>query len=86
MAVISRERTRATWFTGVAGLLILGVAIVMMVVAPPSQAHSLPHHTQAQNQAQAQNEVQAYTLSMITESWSANGPDRAARSPLANPR
>jgi glucan phosphoethanolaminetransferase (alkaline phosphatase superfamily) len=51
MAVISRERTRATWFTGVAGLLLLGVAIVMMVVAAPSQAQPLPHHAQAKAQA-----------------------------------
>jgi len=48
MAVTSRERTRATWLTGVAGLLLLGVAIVMMVVAAPAQAHPLPHHAAAQ--------------------------------------
>jgi hypothetical protein len=59
MAVISRERTRATWLTGVAGLLLLGVAIVMMVVAAPAQAHPLPHQAAAQ----------AYTPAMITESW-----------------
>jgi hypothetical protein len=75
MAAISRDRTRATWLTGVAGLLLLGVAVVMMVVAAPSQAAPLPHHAAAQ--------AQAYTLSMITESWSASGPERAARSPLA---
>jgi hypothetical protein len=75
MAVISRERTRATWLTGVAGLLMLGVAFVMMVVAAPSQAHPLPRHAQAQS----------HTLSMITESWSASGSEWAARSPLAIP-
>jgi len=80
MAVTSRERTRATWLTGATGLLMLGVALVMMVLAAPSQAHPLPQHAAAQAQAQA------YTLSMITESWSASGPERAARSPLANPR
>jgi hypothetical protein len=78
MAVISRELTRATWLTGVAGLLLLGVAFVMMVVAAPSQAHPLPHHAAAQ--------AQAYTPFMITESWSASGSEWAARSPLANPR
>jgi hypothetical protein len=51
-----------------------------MVIAAPAQAQPLRHHAQAQKQAQA------YTLSMITESWSANGPERAARSPLANLR
>jgi hypothetical protein len=79
MTVISRERTRATWLTGAAGLLMLGVASVMMVVAAPSQAHPLPHHAQVQ----AQTHAQAYTPFMITESWSASGPDWAARSPLA---
>jgi hypothetical protein len=80
MAGTSRKRTRATWLTGVAGLLLLAVASVMMVVAAPAQARPLPHYAQTQKQAQA------YTLSMITESWSANGPERAARSPLANLR
>jgi hypothetical protein len=78
MTVISREPARATWLTGATGLLMLGVALVMLVLATPSQAHPLPQHAAAQ--------AQAYTLSMITESWSASGPERAARSPLANPR
>jgi hypothetical protein len=60
----------------VAGLLMLGVAAVMMVVAAPSQAHPLPHHA-------AQAQVQASASFMITESWSASGSERAARSPLA---
>jgi hypothetical protein len=84
MAGTSRKRTRATWLTGVAGLLLLAVASVMMVIAAPAQAQPLRHHAQAQKQAQKQ--AQAYTLSTITESWSANGPERAARSPLANLR
>jgi hypothetical protein len=75
MAVMSRERTRATWLTGAAGLLMLGAAFVMMVVAAPSQAHPLPRHAAPQ--------AQAYTLSMITESWSPGGSERAARSPWA---
>ena len=53
MAGTSRKRTRATWLTGVAGLLLLAVASVMMVVAAPAQARPLPHHAQAQKQAQA---------------------------------
>ena len=53
MAGTSRKRTRATWLTGVAGLLLLGVASVMMVVAAPAQAHPLPHHAQAKAQAYA---------------------------------
>jgi hypothetical protein len=53
MAGTSRKRTKATWLTGVAGLLLLAVASVMMVVAAPAQARPLPHHAQAQKQAQA---------------------------------
>jgi len=71
--VISRERARATWLTGTAGLLILGAALAMMVVAAPSVAHPLAHHATAQ----------AYTPIMITESWSASSPEWAARPPLA---
>jgi hypothetical protein len=71
--VISRERARATWLTGAAGLLILGAALVMMVVAAPSQGHPLAHHAAAQ----------AYTPIMMTESWSASSSEWAARTPLA---
>jgi hypothetical protein len=53
MAGTSRKRTRATWLTGVAGLLLLAVASVMMVVAAPAQGRPLPHHAQAQKQAYA---------------------------------
>jgi hypothetical protein len=48
MTVTSRERVRATWLTGAVGLLILGAAFVMMVMAAPSVTHPLPHHTAAQ--------------------------------------
>jgi hypothetical protein len=37
-AVVSENRARATWLTGVSGLLILVVAAVMMVVAAPASA------------------------------------------------
>lgn len=75
MTVISRERARATWLTGAAGLLMLGAAVVMMVVAAPSRTHPLPRYAAAQ--------TQAYTLSMITESWSGDSSEWAARPPLA---
>jgi hypothetical protein len=65
-AVVSEEHAKATWLTGVAGLLILGAAVVMMVVAAPSPAHPRPHPAAAQ----------AYTPSMITESWSASRSER----------
>jgi hypothetical protein len=40
---ISGERTKVTWLTGAAGLLIIAAAFVMMVMAAPAQAHSRPH-------------------------------------------
>lgn len=38
-AVVSRERVKATCFTGVAGVLMLAVAFAMMVVAAPVHVH-----------------------------------------------
>jgi hypothetical protein len=38
-AVVSRERARATYLTGIAGLLMLAIAFVMMMVAAPGQPH-----------------------------------------------
>jgi hypothetical protein len=42
-AIVSRERARATWLTGAAGLLMLAAAFIMMVAAAPSHAHPRPH-------------------------------------------
>ena len=42
-AVVNRERAKATWLTGVAGLLILAAAWAMMVCAAPSLAYPRPH-------------------------------------------
>ena len=40
-AVVSRERARATYLTGIAGLLMLAIAFVMMIVAAgPGQPHA----------------------------------------------
>ncbi|MDQ2815142.1 MAG: hypothetical protein M3Z75_25655 [Actinomycetota bacterium] len=41
-SVVSGERAQATWLTGVAGLLVLGAAVVMMIVAAPP-VHPRPH-------------------------------------------
>ena len=81
--VISKERARATWLTGAAGLLILGAALVMMVVAAPSQARPLPHQTAAQAQALAATQAGTYPPFVITESWLAG---RATPRPNAAPR
>ncbi len=42
-AVVSRERARATCLTGVAGVLMLAVAVVMMVMAAPGHVHGRPY-------------------------------------------
>jgi len=46
--VVNSERARATWLTGAAGLLILAAALVLMIVAAPSQTHPLPRRAAAQ--------------------------------------
>jgi hypothetical protein len=40
LAIVSRERARATWLTGLAGLLLLSAALTMMAIAAP--AHVRP--------------------------------------------
>ena len=40
VAIVSRERARATWLTGLAGLLLLSAALTMMAIAAP--AHVRP--------------------------------------------
>jgi hypothetical protein len=42
-AAVSRERAKATWLTGLAGLVILAAAFVMMACAAPSLASPRPH-------------------------------------------
>jgi hypothetical protein len=61
-AVVSRERAKATWLNGVAGLVILAVAFVMMACAAPSLAHPRPHGATAQP-------ASVYTSPPITASW-----------------
>jgi hypothetical protein len=62
-AVVSRERAKETWLTGVAGLLILAVAFVMMAVAAPSLSSPRPH-------AAVTQAAKVSTAALITESWS----------------
>ena len=72
-AVVSRERAKATWLSGVVGLVILAAAFVMMACAPPSLAHPRPHGATAQP-------ASVHTSSLITESWSARWTGRAGQS------
>jgi hypothetical protein len=59
-----RERARATWLTGVAGLVILAAAFVMMACAAPSLAHPRPHGALTRS-------ASVSASSLITESWPA---------------
>jgi hypothetical protein len=60
-AVVSRERAKATWLGGAAGLVILATAFVMIACAAPSLAHPGPHGATAQP-------ASVYTSSLITGS------------------
>jgi hypothetical protein len=71
-AVVSRERAKATWLTGVAGLVILAVAFVMMAGAAPSLARPRPHGAATQP-------PRASASSLITGSWSANWTGRTGQ-------
>jgi hypothetical protein len=71
-AVVSRERAKATWLTGVAGLLILAAAFVMMACAAPSLAAPRPH-------AAVTQAAKVSTSALITESWSGSRTARAGR-------
>ena len=71
-AVVSREDAKATWLTGVVGLVILAAAFVMMAYAAPSLPHPRPHGALTQAAG-------VYTSSLITESWSASWAGRAGQ-------
>jgi hypothetical protein len=71
-AVVSKERAKATWLTGLAGLVILTVAFVMMACAAPSLAHSRPHMATAQS-------ASVSTSRLITRNGSGSGAGRAGQ-------
>jgi hypothetical protein len=71
-AVVSKERAKATWLTGAAGLFIIAAAIVMMACAAPSLAYPRPH-------AAVTQAARASTSAAITEGWSARGAGRAGQ-------
>ena len=65
-AAVSREHAKATWLTGVAGLVILAAAFVMMACAAPSLAHPRPPAAVTQSASR-------YTSWLITTNWSPSG-------------
>ena len=71
-AVVSRERAKATWLSGVIGLVILTAAFVMMACAAPSPAHPRPHGATARS-------ASVYTSSLVIGSWSARWTGRAGQ-------
>ena len=71
-AVVSRERAKATWLSGVVGLVILAAAFVMMASAAPSLAHPRPHGATVPS-------ASVSTSSLIIGSWSARRTGRAGQ-------
>ncbi len=71
-AVVSRERAKAPWLSGVVGLVILAAAFMMMAWAAPSLAHPRPHGAPAPP-------ATVSTSSLITGSWSATWTGRAGQ-------
>jgi hypothetical protein len=71
-AVVSKERAKATWLTGVVGLLIVGAAFVMMACAAPSLAAPRPH-------AAVTQAAKVSTSALITEGWSGSRVAKAGR-------
>ena len=71
-AVVSRERAKGTWLTGLAGLVILAVAFVMMACAAPSLAHPRPHGPTAHS-------ASVSTLLLIERNGLASGAGRAGQ-------
>jgi len=69
--VVSRERAKATWLSGVVGLVILAAAFVMMACAAPSLAHPRPHGATARP-------ASVHTSSLITGAGPRAGQVRAA--------
>lgn len=70
-AAVSRERATGTWLTGLAGLVILAVAFVMMACAAPSLAHPRPHGPTAQSAS--------VSTSSLIRNGSASGAGRAGQ-------
>lgn len=66
-AVVSSERAKATWLTGIAGLVVLAVAFVMMACAAPSLTQPRPHGAMTQSASVSS----VYTSSLIAASRSA---------------
>ena len=64
-AVVSRERAKATWLSGVVGLVILAAAFVMMACRAPSRAYPRPPGAIAQP-------ASVYTSSLTSGSGSAS--------------
>jgi hypothetical protein len=70
--VVSRERATAAWLSGVAGLVLLAAALVMMACAAPSRAHPRPHGGTARPASLS-------APSPITEGWTTSRAGRTGQ-------
>ncbi len=75
-AVVSRERAKATYLTGAAGVLMLAVAFAMMVMAAPGHVHGPATPSIAQLTTDVGHQLTARTDSARARAYRA-GPGRA---------
>jgi hypothetical protein len=88
------ERATATWLTGAAGVLLLTAAAMLMVIAAPSTQPAAGPGGQVTLRTESTMVracrpgpvavsawAEAYTPSMITESWSASSSEWSPRPP-----
>jgi hypothetical protein len=80
--VASRSRLKSTWLTGVAGLLLLSAAFVMMICAAPKASSPLHGGT---TPAATQSALSAWTRPTGQPVITPSLRSRPGRSPLAFP-
>jgi len=84
-AVVSRERARVTCLTGAAGVLMLAVAFVMMVVAPPAPGRvpGPAKPSAAQFETDVCHQLTSRSDSAMVRACLAGPPGRSAGGPVS---
>ena len=78
-AVVSRERAKATYLTGAAGVLLLAVALVMMMVAAPGHAQGSAKPSVAQFTTDVGHQLAPSGSARVRAYWLVTCPDPAGR-------